>query len=391
MVQHQYRLPSGRAVECTILAAAACLSLYLYVRPALADVPKPPRTIRAKAREAARRLPGSPAALPYPPDVFPGARDVETEYGTIKVFEWGPEDGEKVLLMHGIGTPCVALGDMAKEFAGRGRRVMLFDFFGRGYSDAPLGVPYDDRLYATQILLVLASSPLPWTGSSAFHLLGYSLGGALAASFAAYHPHLLRSLTLVCPGGLVRASHVSWRSRLLYAEGVLPGWLATALARRRLEPRRGASADVPEGQDADVDFDEVPVSAERADVKVGDVVRWQMGGNEGFVGAYMSTVRNAPIYGQHDRVWKRLGEQLSQRRGHGDDVPAGLESGRICLILAERDPIVVKEEWIEDSKAVLGEDGVEVHVVSGGHEIAISKGREVADVAMRAWNGKEKP
>lgn len=260
------------------------------------------------------------------------------------------------------------------------------DFFGRGYSDAPLDVPYDDRLYTTQILLVLASSPLPWTGSSAFHLVGYSLGGALAASFAAYHPHLLRSLTLICPGGLVRASHVSWKSRLLYAEGVLPAWLVTALARRRLEPRRGASADVPEGEDADVDFDEVPVSVERADVKVGDVVEWQLGGNEGFVGAYMSTIRNSPIYGQHDGVWKRLSEQLSRRRGQGHDVPAGLETGRICLILAERDPIVVKEEWIEDSKAVLGEDGVEVHVVNGGHEIAISKGREVADVAMRAWN-----
>ncbi|POR35702.1 Uncharacterized protein TPAR_04101 [Tolypocladium paradoxum] len=389
MVQFQCHFRSSSKLDCAILTAAACLSLYLYVGPALKDRPRPPRTIRAKARDAARRLPASLAAQPYPPDVFPGARDVETEYGTIKVFEWGPEEGEKVLLMHGIGTPCVALGDMAKEFVTRGCRVMLFDFFGRGYSDAPLDVPYDDRLYTTQILLVLASSPLPWTGSSAFHLLGYSLGGALAASFAAYHPHLLRSLTLICPGGLVRASHVGWKSRLLYAEGVLPGWLATALARRRLEPRRGASADVPEGEVADVDFDEVPVSAERPDVKVGDVVKWQLGGNEGFVGAYMSTIRNAPIYGQHDGVWKRLGEQLSKRRGQGDDVPSGLESGRICLILAGRDPIVVKDEWIEDSKAVLGEDGVEVHVVSGGHEIAISKGKEVADVAMRAWNTKK--
>ena len=170
---------------------------------------------------------------------------------------------------------------------------------------------------------------------------------------------------------------------------MLPGWLITTLARRRLEPRRSASEDVPEGADADVDvdFDDVPVSAERADVKVGDVVKWQLDGNEGFVGAYVSTIRNSPIYGQHDKVWKRLSEQLSKRRGRGGDVPAGLASGRICLILAERDPIVVKEEWTEDARAVLGEDGVEVHVVNGGHEIAISRGKQVADIAMRAWNG----
>lgn len=70
--------------------------------------------------------PAQIAALPYPPDVLPGGRDVETPYGSIRVFEWGPEDGEKVLLMHGIGTPCLALGDLAGELERNGYRVMLF-------------------------------------------------------------------------------------------------------------------------------------------------------------------------------------------------------------------------------------------------------------------------
>jgi hypothetical protein len=63
---------------------------------------------------------------PYRKDTFPGSRQFKTVYGTIQVFEWGPEDGEKVLLMHGLGTPCIALGDMAREFVDRGCRVMLF-------------------------------------------------------------------------------------------------------------------------------------------------------------------------------------------------------------------------------------------------------------------------
>lgn len=50
------------------------------------------------------------ANLPYPPDILPGARDVTSPYGTVRVYEWGPEDGRKVLLVHGISTPCVALG-----------------------------------------------------------------------------------------------------------------------------------------------------------------------------------------------------------------------------------------------------------------------------------------
>ncbi|OAA44304.1 alpha/beta hydrolase [Metarhizium rileyi] len=390
------------AVDYAVLASAACLSIYWYLRPVLnpGDPVKPRRVIRSGAREAARlavadstsapRASRKQLALPYPPDVFPGGRDVETAYGTMRVFEWGPRDGEKVLLLHGIGTPCVALGDMAREFVRKGCRVMLFDLFGRGYSDSPSDLLYDDRLYTTQILLALASSLLPWTGQSAFHIVGYSLGGALSASFAAYHANLLRSATFICSGGLVRPSCVSLKSRLLYSEGVLPSWLINSIARRRLEPRPGtASADVPDAHaddhDAqDVDFDQVPVCAEdESGPKVGDVVRWQLQNNAGFVPAYVSTISNAPVYGQHEGVWRRLGEQLALRRE--DDRVPGLQGGRICSILAERDPIVVKDEWIADSFAVLGEEAVDIRVLRGGHEIAISKGKEVAGVVMAAW------
>lgn len=165
---------------------------------------------------------------------------------------------------------------------------------------------------------------------------------------------------------------------------MLPQGLLNWLARRRLQPRKGASADVPVGEDGDgdgdVDFDEVIVSQ---GVRVGDVMRWQLDGNEGFVNAYMRTIQDALIYGQHDGVWKLLSAELLKRRT--ESPPPGLEGGKICLILAERDPIVVKEEWIEDSKLVLGVDGVDINVVKGGHDIAISKGKLVADLAIKSW------
>ncbi|KHN97786.1 alpha/beta hydrolase [Metarhizium album ARSEF 1941] len=389
--QSHHRFRTARAVDYALLTGAACLYLYFRIRPILSpgDPVKPKRVIRSRAREEAATsaaADGTSASrpVPYAPDVFPGARDVETAYGTIKAFEWGPEDGDKVLLLHGIGTPCVALGDMAAEFVARGCRVMLFDLFGRGYSDCPSDLPHDERLYTSQVLLVLASSRVPWTGPSSFHVVGYSLGGALAAAFAAYHANLLRSATFVCPGGLVRPARVSLGSRILYAEGLLPSWLVDGLARRRLEPRPGtASVDVAEASQH-VDFDQVPVRAgDASGPKVGDVVAWQLRNNPGFVPAYVSTIRNAPIYGQHEAVWRRLGEQLALRRA--DEHVPGLQGGRICLILADRDPIVVKDEWIEDSFAVLGEDAVDVRVLKGGHEIAISHGKQVAHVAMTAW------
>lgn len=65
--------------------------------------------------------------LPLPTDVLPGARDVASPYGSMRVYEWGPEDGPKVIFVHGITTPCIALGGVAHALADRGCRVMLFD------------------------------------------------------------------------------------------------------------------------------------------------------------------------------------------------------------------------------------------------------------------------
>lgn len=64
--------------------------------------------------------------LPYPPDALPGARDVDSPYGSIRVYEWGPEDGERILLIHGISTPSIALADLAHKLVEKGCRVMLF-------------------------------------------------------------------------------------------------------------------------------------------------------------------------------------------------------------------------------------------------------------------------
>ncbi|KAK6226399.1 alpha beta hydrolase family [Colletotrichum tabaci] len=328
--------------------------------------------------------------LPYPPDALPGARDVATAYGNLRVYEFGPEDAEeRVLLLHGIGTPCLALGGVAEEFVERGWRVMTFDFFGRGYSDAPLDIPHDARLYTTQVLLALASSALPgWTGNDAFHLLGYSLGGAIAAAFASSHPHLVKSLTLVAPGGLVRsAAHVGWRSRLLYSAAWIPEPVRRWLVARRITPADpGTGGDVPEKETVDDDDDDM--AAEWDDLRlvggrrIGEVVRWQAQTHPGYVKSYMSTIRHAPLYDRGGEEWRDLAEALQARRSGAEP---GLRKGRVLFVLGDRDDIVVPGETVWDAEAVLGEDAVEVVVLKGGHEIAITKGRDIVGAVVSAW------
>jgi hypothetical protein len=64
--------------------------------------------------------------LPYPPDALPGSRDVGSPYGTTRVYEWGPVNGAKILLVHGISTPSIALAGLAHQLVAKGFRVMLF-------------------------------------------------------------------------------------------------------------------------------------------------------------------------------------------------------------------------------------------------------------------------
>ncbi|KAJ0322839.1 hypothetical protein COL5a_008667 [Colletotrichum fioriniae] len=342
------------------------------------------------------RDPGCDERLPYPPDVFPGARDVATAYGNLRVYEFGPEAAEeRVLLLHGIGTPCLALGD----------------FFGRGYSDAPLDLPHDARLYTTQILLALASSPSPgWTGNDAFHLLGYSLGGAVAAAFSSAHPHLVRSLSLVAPGGLVRSgAHVGWRSRVLYNAEWVPDLVRRWVVGRRLRPVKfggGVDGDVPEKETVDDEEEEKEKKEEWDELRlvgggrIGEVVGWQLARHPGFVTSYMSTIRHAPIYDRGDEEWRVLAEVLEARRsscgdggdgggggggGRGQSSEPGLRKGRVLFLLGEDDDIVVLGETVWDAERVLGEDAVEVVVLGGGHEIAITKGREIVGAVVAAW------
>ena len=110
----------------TALFAASGTALYLVIK----RIPASQSQSRVFPSPRETVLPTLSAAevedLPDPPDAQFGARDVATPYGSLRVYEWGPENGEKVLLLHGISTPSIALNGVATELVKQGRRVMLF-------------------------------------------------------------------------------------------------------------------------------------------------------------------------------------------------------------------------------------------------------------------------
>lgn len=69
---------------------------------------------------------GQKKSLGYPPDALPGARDVSTPYGSMRVYEWGDPNGRKVIMVHGDATPSPMFGPLAEILVAGGCRVMTF-------------------------------------------------------------------------------------------------------------------------------------------------------------------------------------------------------------------------------------------------------------------------
>lgn len=80
-------------------------------------------------------------------------------------------------------------------------------------------------------MFVLASSELAW---KKFDLIGYSLGGGISANFASYFPHLIESLILLAPAGLVRPERIGGIGKFLYSSGIFPEAFLQWFVKRRL-------------------------------------------------------------------------------------------------------------------------------------------------------------
>lgn len=378
----------GRTGRSIVSAALVCLPTALILRRYLLPA-RTGKIIKSPKQTASSPTPPTElSSLPYPPDALPGARDVPTPYGNIHVFEFGPSDGERVLFLHGLSMPSVSGSNTAVALASKGYRVMLFDLFGRGWSDAPdpEGVDYDERLYVSQIMMVLASSEVSWTGNAmvggtgGFHIIGYSLGGGLAANFASWFPHLVRSLVLVAPASLQRLGDRGWRTRLLNLRFKLTERLLYDFYRRRLEPKYTVTE---EGSNKTGDpWDDAIISPTRSHVTAASIMSWHLCHHEGFVPAIISTLRYSPIYERYDD-WKRLGALLAARR-ENSHLP-GLFGGNVLFILGSVDNIVREDKIIPDAESIIGGDACQVEVLDAGHELGITKGTEVAEIASKFW------
>ena len=99
-------------------------------------------------------------------------------------------EGAPLLLLHGIGSGSASWEPQFAGLAGR-FRVIAWDTPGYGGSDALPGERPVSGAYGDAVADLLDGLAL-----ERVHLLGHSLGGLIAAAFAARHPQRLLSVTL---------------------------------------------------------------------------------------------------------------------------------------------------------------------------------------------------
>jgi len=114
--------------------------------------------------------------------------------GRTHLEERGPREGQPVVLIHGFSVPAYVWDATIPALADAGFRAIRYDLFGRGYSDRP-DTRYDRALFERQLRGLMDELGV----DRPVDLIGLSMGGAIAAGFAASHPARVRRLVFIDP------------------------------------------------------------------------------------------------------------------------------------------------------------------------------------------------
>jgi len=157
-------------------------------------------------------------------------------------YQWlGATRGPVAVCVHGLTTPSYVWGPIANGLGRLGFRVLVYDLYGRGYSDRP-GGPQDAPFFVAQLADLLDELGV----EEDITLLGYSMGGAIATSFAATYPEKLRQLVLIASAGM--GHNLGPVARLVQNHDKLGRWLMLALYgrshRQATEAERGLPSSI---------------------------------------------------------------------------------------------------------------------------------------------------
>ena len=194
----------------------------------LAGLAAPPLIAGLRTRRRARARAGLPGEI------------LPLSDGRTRVTTDGLPGRPVAVMVHGLTTPSWVFDPVAEGLGVQGWRVLRYDLWGRGGSDTPRA-KQDKALFLRQLSEVIdAQAP-----EGPVLLVGYSMGGAIAAAYAAEHPERVRGLALLAPAGL--GLRMDRFTRFCTRTPVLGDWLWAGFSGigMRRAARRAAEAESP--------------------------------------------------------------------------------------------------------------------------------------------------
>lgn len=208
----------------------------------------------------------------------------------------GPKNAQTVVLVHGLATPSFIWDYNYDALVNAGFLVLRYDHYGRGFSDRP-DLVYDRDLYDQQLLELLQKLDI----KRPVHLVGLSMGGAVATIFADRHPDIVDKLGLIAPAGFPIEEPLAVK---LATMPVLGDYLMAVIGDRV----------ILEGvKEAFVDPDKLPAFEEKFNVPLQ---------YDGFQRAVLSTLRHMEMNDLAE-TYQRVGQQKKPVLllwGHKDNV-----------------------------------------------------------------------
>ncbi len=132
---------------------------------------------------------------------LPG-RFLDLEHGqTYYELDNKEEDRGKPLLIciHGWSTASYVWTALKPELRKKGYRILSYDLYGRGYSSRPDNGAHTAELFTRQLTQILIHLKL---NDQKLNIVGYSMGGAIAARFVSERPGDVQRLLLIAPAGM---------------------------------------------------------------------------------------------------------------------------------------------------------------------------------------------
>ncbi|KAJ7477911.1 Alpha/Beta hydrolase protein [Mycena galericulata] len=326
--------------------------ILLYV---LASRPIPSNRLPAPTDPGLASLPlNSRPREVYAEDWAEGGAYVELPMGRVRYWLVGPKTGKKITLIHGLSIPSLAFARLVPILVAAGYYVMVYDLYGRGYSDAPRGVPYDTTLYVTQLALLLQH--LRWERT---RLVGFSMGGAIVAAFVATFPALVeRDVVFIASAGVSEAPIPLTQFRHL----PFVQWL---VMRRIVRP-------MP-----------VPTKSEADEHALEEIVRLQATHLPGYARAVVSSVHNGPI----------------TRMRWAFTAPGAWKGRRALIIHGTHDPVVpptsapillaLISSHADADGTRTGADASLVRVQDAGHDVPWTHPEEVGHAVVTFLEAEE--